>query len=181
MKTNFETLFNILLIIGVALISLSAFIFQFALFELPCPLCLMQRLGILAVAVGPLLNLRCGFYPSHYSMVLISALFTAAIAMRHVALHVVPGTGGHTTPIFGLHLYTWVFILAVIIITATSVILGINRQYDLRPSPLQNSKLVNGLFIVILMLVLANIISVFLMCGFLPCPDDPTGYRLLKI
>lgn len=178
MKTNIETLFNILLITGIILISVAAFIFQLTLHELPCPLCLMQRVGFLAMAVGPLLNLRWGFYPSHYSMVLISALVTAFIALRHVALHIVPGTDGKTTPILGLHLYTWVFIFAVTIITATSVILGINRQYQLKESN-ANEKLVKVLFIAILALVLVNIISVFLQCGLLTCPDDPTGYRLL--
>lgn len=178
MKINFETLFNILLIIAVFLISVGAFIFQFVLYELPCPLCLMQRVGFLAIAVGPLLNLRCGFYPSHYSLVLTSAIVTAFIALRHVALHVVPGTKGHTTPIFGLHLYTWVFVITVTIICVTSLILGINRQYQIKECTVSN-KIINVLFIAILGLVVANIISVFLQCGFLSCPDDPTGYRLL--
>lgn len=178
MRINFETLFNILLIIGVILISIGAFVFQLSLYELPCPLCLMQRVGFLGIAVGPLLNLRCGFYPSHYSLVLTSALVTAAIALRHVALHVVPGTDGRTTPLLGLHLYTWVFLISVTIISVTSVILGINRQYQLKESSLSD-KLVNILFMAILALVLANIVSVILQCGFLPCPDDPTGYRLL--
>lgn len=179
MKINFETLFNILLIIGVVLISIAAFVFQLTLFELPCPLCLMQRVGFLAIAVGPLLNLRCGFYPSHYSLILTSALVTAFIALRHVALHVVPGTDGKTTPILGLHLYTWVFLFTVTIICVTSVILGINRQYQLKESSVPK-KIITILFVAVLALVVANIISVFLQCGFLPCPDDPIGYRMLS-
>jgi hypothetical protein len=41
----------------------------------------------------------------------------AAMSMRQILLHVVPGTGAYGNAIFGLHLYTWAFIsLALMII-----------------------------------------------------------------
>src|SRR6188472_1842289 len=86
---------NALGLYAIALILAAAFVFQFALGELPCPLCLLQRVAFAALAVGPILNLRYGPRPSHYALSLIAAIAGAGISMRQVLLHIIPGDPGY--------------------------------------------------------------------------------------
>lgn len=171
-------LFDALELIGIFSMLFIAFAFQILLHELPCPLCLLQRLGFLAVSFGLILNLRFGFRPSHYAITLLSALYTAFVALRQIALHVVPGTGSYGDPIFGLHLYTWSFIVAMLIVIFTSFALGFDRQYGNRKYA---QRLSHILFAILVVLLVSNIVSVFLQCGFAACADDPVSYRILDM
>ena len=69
---------------GIVLVLTMAFGFQYLFNELPCPLCLLQRIGFTIVALGFLLNIRFGLRPSHYAIALLGALFTAFVALRQV-------------------------------------------------------------------------------------------------
>lgn len=178
---NLERIGNSIELFAIVVMLALTFYFQIVLHELPCPLCLLQRIGFLAVALGLLLNLRFGPQPSHYALVILSALFTAFVALRQIALHVVPGTGAYGSALFGFHLYTWVFFIAMLVIVATTLMLGINRPY-------QNTNHSNGhwrimrhiLFFAVTLLIISNLISVVLECGFTQCPDNPITYELLK-
>ena len=55
---------NVLSLYAVALVLVAAFAAQFILHELPCPLCLLQRILFAALAVGPILNIRFGPAPA---------------------------------------------------------------------------------------------------------------------
>lgn len=172
--------FNALELLGIFLTLLMAFALQFYLHELPCPLCLLQRIGFLSIAVGFLMNLRFGLRPSHYALVLLSALFTSFVALRQIALHVIPGTGGYGSEIFGLHLYTWSFIVSMIIIIITTFLLGVDRQYqNTATREMRYPKLTPVLFGLMALIITANIVSLGLECGFSECPDNPTQYKNL--
>lgn len=176
----YERIGNGLELLGVMLVLFIASIMQFYLKELPCPLCLLQRVGFLGIAFGLLLNLRFGLRPSHYGIVLISALFTSFVALRQVALHVLPGSGFYGDAVLGLHLYTWCFIISMAIVIGTVCMLSIDRQYQLAHKvKLRYSKLTHSLFVITLTIIFLNVISVFLECGFKACPDNPTNYALL--
>ena len=54
---------NALGLYAVALVLAAAFAAQLLLHELPCPLCLLQRILFAALAVGPILNIRFGPRP----------------------------------------------------------------------------------------------------------------------
>ena len=43
-----------------------AFVDQLYFGELPCPLCLMQRVGFVIIGFALVLNIRCGAYSAHY-------------------------------------------------------------------------------------------------------------------
>ena len=175
-----ERIFNIIELAGIVLMLFLALVFQLILNELPCPLCLLQRVGFLGVAFGFLLNLRFGLRPSHYAIVLISALYTGFVALRQVALHVVPGTGVYGNAIFGWHLYTWCFAIAMLVVIVTTFMLSVDRQYQ-RPSHnnIRWRYLTHFLFVVISLLVITNIVSVVLECGIQQCPDNPITYKFL--
>ena len=58
---------NALSLYAVALVLAAAFAAQLVLHELPCPLCLLQRILFAMLAIGPILNVRFGPRPSHRS------------------------------------------------------------------------------------------------------------------
>ncbi len=91
---------------------------------------MLQRAVFFGVSLCLLLNLRFGFRASHYAMALLFAVFSAMVALRQIALHVLPGEGGYGTALFGLHLYTWSFIVASLIIVYSAIILGMDIQYN---------------------------------------------------
>jgi heme A synthase len=122
--------------------------------------------------------LRYGIKPSHYVLTLLGALFTSFIALRQVALHVVPGVGGYGDSILGLHLYTWSFIISMMVIIYTTIILGFQSQYTEAISKTR-STMFYGLFVLLLMITLGTFVSVTFECGvFGTCPDNPVSYEL---
>lgn len=164
--------------IGIVLVLLMASSFQFLLHELPCPLCLLQRVGFIMTAYGFLLNLRFGLRPSHYSIALLGAIFTAFVSLRQIALHVIPGSGTYGQAILGLHLYSWSFLLSALVMLFTIIMLSFDRQYFHESKKLKKSwgHLGKVLLIVLLAVVLLNVGSVFFECGIYQCPDNPTHY-----
>ena len=94
---------NALGMLAVCFVLFAAFIYQFLLYELPCPLCLLQRVGFVAVGFGLGLNLLYGPRPRNYAFVLIAAIFGGSVSIRQILLHIVPGTGHYGSPVLGLH------------------------------------------------------------------------------
>ena len=82
---------NALGLYAISGVLLVAFYWQLAYDELPCPLCLLQRVAFTALAVGPILTIRHGPKPQHYGLVVIGALLGAAISARQMLLHIMPG------------------------------------------------------------------------------------------
>lgn len=179
--TSFIKYFNVFMLLGILSVLTLAFIWQFYLNELPCPLCLLQRVGFLGITVGLLMNLRFGLRPSHYTIVLVSALFTSFVALRQIVLHIVPGTGSYGQAFLGLHLYTWSYVISMLVILATVILLGFEKQYEPRiAAGGRLSKGFKSLFFFTVFLAAANLVSVFLECGFKACPSDPVKYELLQ-
>jgi disulfide bond formation protein DsbB len=169
---------NALALYAIAAVLLAAFYFQFVLAELPCPLCLLQRVAFTALAVGPVLTLRYGPRPPHYGLIILAALLGAAIASRQVLLHIMPGDAGYGSALLGYHFYTWAFICFVAAIAASAAMLLFPDQFAEGAPPL-------GLFEVaavwlMLIVTLANGASALLECGFTWCPDTPVHYELLQ-
>jgi len=156
---------------------------QFITGELPCPLCLLQRIGFVAVGVGLLMNVMLGPRPSHYGFAIISAIAGGIFALRQVSLHVIPGTPPYGDPFFGLHFYTWAFILFAVMIAGLAALVGIRAQYAdtagyqaLRLQPL----LCKLGVVALLLMIAANALLTFVECGPMQCPDNPTDYWLLR-
>lgn len=172
-----ERLANVFELVTVIFILMAALLFQFVLHELPCPLCLLQRIGFIGIAYGVLLNLRFGFRPSHYAIIILSALFTAFVALRQISLHVIPGTPAYGSALFGWHLYTWSFVAAMIIVVGTTLLFGVDRQYlQVAPHTPREIWLRRIIMATILFVLVANIASALFECGFGQCPDNPTTY-----
>ena len=177
-------------VFGICLIILIALYFQFVLGELPCPLCLLQRLGLLGVAFGFLLNTYYCVRPIHYSLSLVSAVLTSFVSLRQITLHI-NSPVGYGSSIFGLHMYSWTFVLCCVIVLYIAVVMSFPRQYHLNKNKVLIEKVSEAkgkktrlftriAFILFLFIILVNVISTFSQCGWSECPDNPTFYRLMS-
>ncbi|RSD29755.1 disulfide bond formation protein B [Vibrio pectenicida] len=179
MNRNHISLFNTLGLFGMTLVLLIGFVLQFALNELPCPLCLLQRIGFIMVMFGFLLNVKYGPEQRHYGVVLIGALFGAATSLRQISLHVIPGTPGYGSPVLGIHYYTWAFVLFAATILAVAILLMMWRQ-EWNSEPYTMSMLGRWVCLIALAVVALNILSTFAECGPYQCPDNPLNYWLFS-
>ena len=112
--------------------SLSPLRAQLWLGELPCPLCLLQRIQFAMLAIGPILNIRFGPRPSHYAVSLLTAAAGAGFAMRQILLHIMPGDPGYGSALLGYHYYTWAFIGFAAAIVLIGAMLLFDRQFKER-------------------------------------------------
>lgn len=167
---------------AVALVLAAAFAAQLILHELPCPLCLLQRIQFAMLAVGPILNIRFGPRPSHYGVTLLAAIAGAAFAMRQILLHIMPGDPGYGSALLGYHYYTWAFIGFAIAIILIATMLLLDRQFaqDAAAQPDQAGALGRIAVWLVIALTALNVIATLLECGFGACPDNPLEYELLK-
>ncbi|CZH54571.1 disulfide bond formation protein B [Legionella pneumophila] len=155
-----------------------AFLDQFIFYELPCPICILQRICFVAVGLCFVMNLILGIRASHYGLMLLASLLGLSISVRQMYIHLTPGDPGYGGLIFGLHLYTWsaIIFLIIILLIAGALILdkGFMPDYKVR------SKSAKVMIWVFFILILANGISTFLECGPHECPDNPSKYYLLN-
>lgn len=179
MPSDLSRLLNALGLIAVDTVLLLAFADQLWNGDLPCPLCILQRAAFVAAGFGLALNLIFGPRPSHYAVVILGAAAGAAIAIRQILLHVVPGTGSFGDAFLGLHLYTWAFLIFGLMIVGSAVLLLNDRQFG-RPEPWSPRVGLLPLTALVLFAVVAvgNIASTLLICGLGLCPDNPTHYLL---
>jgi disulfide bond formation protein DsbB len=147
---------------------------QFGGHDLPCPLCLLQRVALVGVAYGLVLNLRFGPQPAGYGIMLFAALFGMAAAGRQVLLHITPGTGAYGAPLLGLHLYTWSFILFALVVLGTAVLLLVPRPET--PAWTLPLRVKQGLIWAAIGITALNALTTFLQCGPVECPDNPVRY-----
>lgn len=173
---------NALGILAICAVLLVALYSQLVDGELPCPLCLLQRVACVAVLTGLVLNVVKGPKPDHYSIMIISAFFGAAVSLRQIALHIIPGSGSYGAPFLGLHYYTWSFIVFALVILGTAIVAAYSTQYHkqrfIRFS--DQNLLAKFAILTALILVGANVIATFAECGPGQCPDNPVSYWLFN-
>jgi len=179
--SDLSKLLNALGLIAVDTLLVLAFIDQLWFRDLPCPLCILQRAGFIAGGFGLALNLVFGPRPSHYGIVILGAAVGAAMSMRQILLHIVPGSGSYGNAVFGMHLYTWAFIAFALMIVGSAILLLADRQFA-RPEPwsARLSLLPLTALAVFAVIVVANVISTLLICGMSMCPDTPAGYLIFN-
>jgi len=182
MTRSFATTLNALGLYAIAAVLAAAFAAQLILHELPCPLCLLQRIQFAMLAIGPILNIRHGPRPSHYALSLLAALAGAAFATRQVLLHIMPGDPGYGSALLGYHYYTWALIGFCIAIVAIAAILLFDRQFnpDNATPPAKAGVFAQTAVWLVIALTAANVIATLVECGFGACPDNPVDYELLK-
>lgn len=178
MFARYAILLNVLGLLALSGTLGFAFADQLIAHDLPCPLCLLQRMAMFGVGIGLVLNIAVSHAPRHYGMMIVSAVLGMFIAMRQILLHIVPGTGAYGDLFLGLHFYTWAFILFVGVIAAASLMLIVTSRWDgVRHIPVPF--LGHAAIGVFLLLAIANVFGTTFECGMGACPDDPTSYEWL--
>jgi disulfide bond formation protein DsbB len=171
---------NALSLYALSAVLIAAFAMQFSRGELPCPLCLLQRAFMCALAIGPILNLRFGPRPSHYALSMLAALAGAAVSVRQILLHILPGDPGYGSATFGYHYYTWAFILFVAALGLLTLMLLLDSQFDRTEAEPRPAAAARVAVLLAIGLTAANILSTLAICGFASCPDNPVRYELFQ-
>ena len=172
-------LLNALALYLVAAVLIAAFALQVALDELPCPLCLLQRLAIALLAIGPILNLRYGPRPSHYGLTLLVGAAGALFAGRQILLHIVPPDPGYGSAVLGLHYYSWALVVFALAIVLCAAVLLLDSQFDAPADPPKPALYEHIAVWLVIAVTAANVLTTVLECGFSACPDNPEHYELL--
>jgi disulfide bond formation protein DsbB len=168
------------------LVLAAAFAVQLIAGELPCPLCVVQRVTLMLCALGPLyilLHARDGALSYRAIAVgngiaIIAALVGAVVSTRQVLLHILPGDKGFGSPVFGLHLYTWCLIAFICQVAASGVMLVAAAWLEEEKVPW---RIANVSALALGAIVFANLLSVIAEAGFnWDLPSDPVQYLLFK-
>ena len=174
---------------GICGVLIGAFFVQFVEKELPCPLCMLQRMAMMLAAMGPFYllgrlrstgSIRVDTMARAYGMSILAAALGLVMSSRQVLLHIIPGDPGYGSTVFGMHLYSWgvVVFLAVIVMSGLTMLLS--RQLHIEKSPHQNSIATRILSVIFITVIGANVVATFVESGFHPfLPDNPTDYELL--
>lgn len=173
-------------IVAVCAVLTGSLFYQFKLGELPCPLCVLQRLAFLLVCIGPILIIRTkdeqlqgrqSFDARCFALTIIASLVGAAVSVRQILLHIVPPDKGYGPPILELHLYTWALVVFLcLIISSAAGVMALSDKRRAFPAWIEKGVL---LWILVIAIVIASATAT--MEGFhILLPDDPARYELLR-
>ncbi len=175
----------LLVMFVIAGILTAAMTLQYVNGELPCPLCLLERVAMLGVCFGITLNFRRGFSYQNTGFSLLFAIVLLVISVRQSLLDIYPRPGHEYigSAIFGIHMPVWSIIIALALLTAYAIKLAILggdeylREADVGEFPAIR-RIADILSIYVIALCLINLVSVVLQCGFGEC--HTFGYKLLR-
>lgn len=169
----------------IAAILTAAMVLQYVWGELPCPLCLLQRVALLGICFGIMQQFRNGFSYQNTGYSLLFAIFLLIVSVRQTLLDIYPRPGHEYigSAVFGLHLPVWSILIALALLIAYALKLALwggdeyLRDARLAEYPLIR-KLATALSLYVIAIGLINFGSVVLQCGLGEC--HTSGYALLK-
>jgi disulfide bond formation protein DsbB len=170
------------MMLAMAAILTVAIILQYYGGEIPCPLCLLQRVAMFGVCFGIILHFRHGYSARNAGFSMLFALLLLIISARQTLLDIYPRPGHSYTgsAVLGLHMPVWSVIIAVAILLAFAIktaVLGgeYPREAELSPTL---GRLARLLSLYVIAICLINFGSVILQCGAGAC--HTVGYKLLS-
>jgi disulfide bond formation protein DsbB len=177
-------------VLAYTVVMLSAFFIQFVKGEFPCPLCMLQRYGMILSTLGALfviMQARRGVlttarYAQGLGLGLIGVLAGASVSVRQIELHILPGDQGYGEPFLRLHLYTWAFVtFTIVMIYVAVMLLLMPRGIPHAPAEGTAARTISSAIIwVFIGVVAANVIAIIFLEGFAAVlPDDPVSYNLI--
>jgi len=164
--------------------------FQFGVGEYPCPLCMIQRYGMMLATLGAMWilvegrrgSLNAARYAQGLGMAVVGSVVGGAASTRQILLHILPGDTGYGEPVLGLHLYTWALItFAIVVIYVGLALILAPRAIPVIPKKhgvgWKVTTLVMWLFMAI---VIINLVMIVFLEGIAwILPDNPTSYNLI--
>jgi disulfide bond formation protein DsbB len=169
------------MMLAIAAILTVAMILQYYGGEIPCPLCLLQRVAMFGVCFGIILHFQHGYSAQNTGISMLFALFLLIVSARQTLLDIYPRPG-HSyigDAILGLHMPIWSVVIALAILTAFAIklaVLGGEDLRDIQPSPVL-ARIARLLVLYMVAIGLINFASVVVQCGLDAC--HTSGYRLL--
>jgi disulfide bond formation protein DsbB len=159
---------------------------QYALGEIPCPLCLLQRVAMFGCAFGLIQQLRAANSERGTGIALIFSVLLLVISVRQTLLDIYPRPGHDYigTAVLGLHLPVWSVIIAAALLLGLAVRLAL---FGDRRDAVKNETvwphaivriLVHILAIYVAVICAINLLSVIAQCGLDQC--HTFGYRLFQ-
>jgi disulfide bond formation protein DsbB len=178
-------LYLLAMMLVIAGILTAAMTLQYARGELPCPLCLLQRVAMFGVCFGIMQNFRRGFSYQNTGYSLLFTILLLVVAVRQTLLDIYPRPGHEYigSAVFGLHMPVWSIIIALCLLTAYAAKLAVlgGDEYleEMPPSRFPVvSKLADLVSLYVIAICGINFVSVVLQCGLREC--HTFGYRLLQ-
>jgi disulfide bond formation protein DsbB len=177
------TLFYLSMLLVIAAILTAAMGFQYLNGEIPCPLCLLQRVAMFGVCFGLIANFRNGYSDRNTGWSVLFALFLLIVSVRQTLLDIYPRPG-HAyvgSAVFGIHMPVWSVLIATAILIAFGLkftILGGDGKRAGRKAAGALGQLAALASIYVIALCAINFVSVVVQCGLDAC--HTYEYRLLK-
>jgi disulfide bond formation protein DsbB len=177
-----DRLILLLMLAILAAILTMAMVLQLAFGEIPCPLCLLQRVAMLGCCFGLIQQLRAeesqGGEERGSGIAMVFALLLLVISARQTLLDIAPRPGHEYVgqAVFGLHMPVWSVVISVALLLGFAVrfvLFGAPRADD--GAPLRRSTRVE---LYVLLICAVNFVAVVLQCGLGQC--HTFGYRLLQ-
>lgn len=172
----------------IGVLSGAMFYFQFGLAELPCPLCILQRMGMMLSSLGPLYilvqamryTLTASKYMTGLGLAILGALLGAAVSTRQILLHINPDDPGYGGAVLNLHLYTWALVSFIVVLVFAGVLLMFGTDFEPVAPESQAARVLTWVIIALFVFTIAaNLVTVFALEGFnWFLPDDPARYAL---
>jgi disulfide bond formation protein DsbB len=174
----------LLMMLVIAVILTTAMAMQYVGGELPCPLCLLQRVALFGVCFGIIATFRFGDSGRNSGLSLMFAIFLLVVSVRQSLLDIYPRPG-HAyigSAVFGIHMPVWCVLIALALLIAYALKLALLDGQRARTIPLSKFPVLAraaraaGAFVIALCAI--NLVSVVVQCGFDAC--HTSGYRLLQ-
>ena len=184
-SSNAATLDRLILLAMLAVVAAIltvAMAMQYALGEIPCPLCLLQRVAMFGCCFGLIQQLRLRDSERGTGIALIFALLLLVISVRQTLLDIYPRPGHDYigSAALGLHPPVWSVIIAVALLLGLAVrlaLFGGGRATKSGDDALPRA-LVQPLVIYVVAICAINFLSVLAQCGLDQC--HTFGYRLVQ-
>lgn len=172
----------------VGVLSTAMFYFQFAEGELPCPLCILQRMAMMIVVIGPVFIVSRALrgessatsLATGAGISIVGAVLGLMMSGRQVLLHIAPDDPGYGTAVLGMHLYSWALVTFLVVLVFCGLVLAGSRWLvPIAPRSVLLRRIVRIILWLFLATIALNAIVVFAESGwnwFLP--DNPTSYQL---
>ena len=177
-----DRLVLLIMLVALAGILTAAMVMQYAFGELPCPLCLLQRVALFGCCFGLIQQVRDGESERGSGISLAFALLLLVISVRQTLLDLFPrpGHGYIGSAVFGVHMEVWSVFVAVALLLGFAIRFLLFGAPHAAPEPAgsMTHRFARGLEIYVVMICAINLISVVLQCGLGEC--HTFGYRLLQ-
>jgi len=170
-----------LMLLALAGVLTAAMAFQYFDREIPCPLCLLQRVAMFGCCFGLIQQLRDSETERGAGIALIFSVLLLVTSVRQTLLDIVPRPG-HAyigSAVFGVHMPVWSVLIAVALLLGLAVRLALFGGPRATPEPEGSTlrRLTYGLAVYVVVICAINALSVLVQCGLGEC--HTSGYALL--